>query len=147
MEDVVRYLEEFVDPTIKDFEQNPTSVRHAFIACVVTYHAVDYLAHPKKPQTLRRRFNKESKAFELVDDVAHAFKHVQAGNPSAPDLAVNDVISRPPAFWGVAVWDLSRWDDPAGGVTVDKNRTIDLLNTVRHAADFLRSKVQPTTQT
>src|SRR5689334_10244272 len=45
MEDLEHYLAAFVRPTIADFERNPTSLRHAFIACVVTFHSVDYLAH------------------------------------------------------------------------------------------------------
>jgi hypothetical protein len=31
MQDLIRYLKGIVEPTIKDFEQNPTSVRHAFL--------------------------------------------------------------------------------------------------------------------
>jgi hypothetical protein len=41
MEDLRRYLEEIVEPTVKDFAEHPASVRHAFLACVATYHAVD----------------------------------------------------------------------------------------------------------
>jgi len=44
VEDLERYLGEVVEPTIKDLEANRTSVRHAFLACVVTFHAVDDLA-------------------------------------------------------------------------------------------------------
>jgi hypothetical protein len=42
-----------LEPAIADFERNPTSVRFAFMACVVTFHAVDYLAHPRRPAPLR----------------------------------------------------------------------------------------------
>jgi hypothetical protein len=35
MEDLERYLKEMVQPTVDDFEANPTSRRHAFLACVV----------------------------------------------------------------------------------------------------------------
>jgi hypothetical protein len=38
-----RYLDDIVEPTITDFENNPTSVRHAFLACVATFHTVDYI--------------------------------------------------------------------------------------------------------
>src|SRR5712691_4497483 len=49
MEDLRQYLNDFVEPTIADFENNPASVRHAFLACVVTFHSADYLAHPRRP--------------------------------------------------------------------------------------------------
>src|SRR5262245_40695491 len=47
MEDFAYYLENFVEPTIAEFQAKPTSVRHAFLACLVTFHAVDYRAFPK----------------------------------------------------------------------------------------------------
>lgn len=142
MEDLERYLDDVVDPTISDFEQNPTSVRHAFLACVATYHGVDYLAHPRKGVGIRQRFRTESRDFALVDDVAHAFKHVVVGERSKPRLTAREVISRPPAHWGVAVWDLSRWDDEVGGVTLDRDRDVDLLDVVRRATVFLRGQIK-----
>jgi hypothetical protein len=44
VEDLERYLGEVVEPTINELKANRASVRHAFLACVVTFHAVDYLA-------------------------------------------------------------------------------------------------------
>ena len=80
------------------FDANPTSVRHAFLACVATFHGVrDYLAHPKKPRLLRQRFREKSPAFALIDHVAHAFKHVTAGSRVAPELTAEEVIPGHPA--------------------------------------------------
>jgi hypothetical protein len=72
-DDLTRYLDEIVDPTIIDLENNRTSVRHTFLACVAVFHAIDYLVHPGKPQILRQIFRKESSVLATVDDVAHAF--------------------------------------------------------------------------
>src|SRR5260370_31325747 len=72
MEDLRRYLEEFVEPTIADFEKDPASVRRAFLACVATFHSVDYLAHPRKPQQLRQKWKRAAKAFTVVHDLPHA---------------------------------------------------------------------------
>lgn len=142
MEDLERYLNEVVDPTIGDLERHPTSTRHAFLACVATFHGVDYLAYPKKSRNLRQEFNKQSPDFAEVDRVAHAFKHVRTGHKSqGTELKAADVISRPPAVWGEMVWDLSRWDDPTGGVTLDDDRDADVLTIVQRARDFLRSKI------
>jgi hypothetical protein len=74
MNDLSRYLDLIVDPTIMDFQRNPTSVRHAFLACLVTYHAIDRVRSP--PGNLRKRWGKESIEFAAVDLIAHRFKHV-----------------------------------------------------------------------
>ena len=96
MEDLVRYLDEIVEPTINELQENPTSVRHAFLACVAVFHTIDYLAFPDKkaPRALRQKFGRKSPEFAMVDNVAHAFKHVVAGNPKEPRLIVKEVISR-----------------------------------------------------
>jgi hypothetical protein len=47
------------------------------------------------------------------------------------------LIPRPPGVWGQAVWDLSRWDDPTGGVTLDSERDVDLLAAVKNTVGFL----------
>jgi hypothetical protein len=140
VEDLERYLDEIVDPTIKDFEQNPTSVRHAFLACVVTFHAIDYLAYPRKSRTLRQQFQKASPDFAHVDEVAHAFKHVAVGGRGNPKLRAHEVISRPPFIWGVGVWGKSRWG--GGGVTLDREPDVDLLEVVKRAAAFLRHQLE-----
>jgi hypothetical protein len=141
MEDLRRYLAEFVDPTIADFEANPTSVRHAFLACVAVFHGVDYLAHPRPSRTTREHFRKESSAFDLVDSVAHAFKHVTAGSKFRPTVGVEEVISRLPAKFDEAKWDHSRFDDEIGGVTIDRAVRIDLLTEIKKAREFLGTKI------
>ena len=64
-ESPARYLEEMVEPTIKDFENNPTSVRYAFLAYVVTFHTVDYIgrASRKSSAHLRQIFANECDEF------------------------------------------------------------------------------------
>jgi hypothetical protein len=144
MEDLARYLDEVVEPTIADFEANPTSRRHAFFACVAAFHGVDYLVHPRKPQSLRLRFNEQSPEFALVDRIAHAFKHVVSGHaasPQRPLLKATEVIARPPGYWGTTmVWGLSRWGDAVGGVTLDEEREIDLLDVLKRTVVFLRTQ-------
>jgi hypothetical protein len=145
MEDLERYLDEVVGPTIADFEANPMSRRHAFLACVATFHGVDYLAYPRKPQQLRQRFNKQSPEFALVDRVAHAFKHVVSSHVASPQrqpLKAAEVIARPPGFCDVAFSDISRVDDPIGSVTLDQERDVDLLAVLKQAVAFLRAQLR-----
>jgi hypothetical protein len=150
MTDLELYLQEIVEPTVKDFEQHPTSRRHAFIACVAVCHGVDYLAYPKDPRALRQQFEHQSLDFKIANDVGHAFKHVVQGNRNDPRMKASEVISRPPAKWDEAQWDVSAWGDSIGGVTLDSDRNVDLLATVRRAVEFLWAQINmpqlPSTQ-
>ena len=137
MEDLERYLRDYVKPAIADFQSNPDSVRHAFIACVVTFHTVDYRAHPKKSASLRQQWNRKSPAFKIVDQVAHAFKHVISGNPQKPKLRAGDVVFKGGAF---DIRAFSRGFD-VGGVTLKDRPEIKILNVVEEAADFLRQQL------
>ncbi len=142
--EIEQYLSEIVDPTIADCEANPTSRRHAFLACVALFHAKDYL-HPGDGGNFRKRLRDESPDFANVDRIAHAFKHVSSGHPNAPTnqpLKSEEVISRPAGFWDVAVLGVSRWDDPTGGVTLNTDREFDLLATLKRAATFIRARIK-----
>jgi hypothetical protein len=68
MNDFGRYLELIVDPTFKEYQLNPRSVRHAFIACVVIYHAIDRAARGEKSVgNLRKDWRNDSFPFKYVD--------------------------------------------------------------------------------
>ncbi len=95
MQDLVRYLNEIVDPTVKEFEADRTSVRKAFLTCVAVYHAVDRVE--RRGGNSKRSWREQSPAFALVDDVAHAFKHVVA-TKTRNQLRSDEVTPRPPAF-------------------------------------------------
>jgi hypothetical protein len=138
VEDLVRYLGDIVEPTIKDFEEHPASVRHAFLACVAAFHAIDYLAFPKRSRGLRQKFRKQSPDFATVDDVAHAFKHVVAGNRRKPSLKAQQVIARPPARAGVMMVGFSQLGDPVGAVVLATDLSVNMLGVVTRAAQFLR---------
>lgn len=135
------YIDEIVEPTLRDLELNPTSVRHAFLAAVTVYHTIDYMDVRNK----RQRFRGQSRAFCIVDRVAHAFKHVRAGHQNDRNnhpLEYGDVIPRPPAAWGVMVLGLSRIGDTTGGVTISEDLHIDLLATFREAVRFLGTQTE-----
>ena len=141
--DAKQYADMIVDPTIAEFESDPRAVRRAYLACVVTFHMIDYITRPKEPSARREEFRRASPAFATIDRVAHALKHVSTGDPRSPTqkpLAAGQVIERPPAAWDSGAWDLSRWDDGIGGVTIAGEHHRDLLADVKEAAAFLRSK-------
>jgi predicted nucleotidyltransferase len=133
------YLYQIVAPTIADYAQNVRSVRHAFLACVATFHTIDYFAKGREKNSLRTHMRKECTSFRLIDRIAHAFKHTE----SSDNLKVQDVVERPPAFWGTATWNLSRWGDAFGGVTLAKKPDIDLLDELNVVLTYLRSRLPP----
>ena len=140
--DLQDYRMRIVDPTIVDLEANPTSVRHAFLACVVTFHMIDYLAHPRRAAGMRAKLRSISLQFAVVEQVAHAFKHVSTPGYKTPiilPLSNEDVIPRPPCYYNVGYYDLSLIGDPVGGVTLDKYRDIDLLSVIKKATEFLHT--------
>jgi hypothetical protein len=83
---LARYLEVIVDPTFDDFQSNSRSTRHAYLACVAIFHAVDRAAEENgvRPAKLRQDWCKESLEFKLVDILAHHFKHVQSSDEKIP---------------------------------------------------------------
>jgi hypothetical protein len=142
--DAKQYMDEIVDPTISEFAANRASRRHAFLACVVTFHTIDYFMYPEKPGNQRKSFRNESRDFAQVDRVAHAFKHVQSGHDKSHDhtpLQENEVLSRPPARCGKLMAGLSQCGDEIGGVTLLENPDDDLLDVVKNAAEYLRGKI------
>ena len=70
-------------------------------------------------------------------------KHVKTGNDRSVirPLKSEEVITRPPVFYGVAVYDLSLFDDAVGGVTIENEPEQDLLEVVKRAAGYLRTKI------
>lgn len=83
MNDLQRYIDAIVEPTFADFRRNPSS-RLAFLTCVSIFHAIDRVAYPKKPSSLRQEWCRKSLEFKLVDVVAHHFKHVKSSDERIP---------------------------------------------------------------
>ena len=79
-----RYLRDVAGPALRDFEKNPHSARHAYLACVAVYHFIDRVTYPKNPGNLRQEWRKKSLPFSIVDMVAHKFKHVVSSAEKEP---------------------------------------------------------------
>lgn len=76
--DINDYISRIVEPTFLDFQRNPRSGRHAFLACVVVYHSVDYASYPNGTKSITEEWQKESIEFAIVDIVANHLKHVKS---------------------------------------------------------------------
>lgn len=77
MNDLAQYMELIVEPTYEEYKRNSTSVRLAYLACLVVYHAVDRAAYPDEPGPLAEQWRSESQEFMLIEEVAQHFKHGQ----------------------------------------------------------------------
>jgi hypothetical protein len=146
MDDLERYLDQIVEPTIKDFEERPTSVRHAFLACVAVFHSLDYLAfdsvnqRPRKGRVgnLRKSFGGLYPEFRLVDQIAHAFKHVVSDRgDEGVEIGASEIISRVPAGYGDGGSGSGAYGGP-GGATLESETTVDLLRDLKRSVDILR---------
>jgi hypothetical protein len=134
---------EVVDPTIADYARSPQDRRLAFIACTVVFHCIDYLEHPKRPANRRQKLRRESQAFELIDLIAHAFKHVET-HIDRQMLSSHQVIQRPALAYNVSgAYGLSRYGDHIGGVTLANNVNVDILDALRSVRDVFVDKIQP----
>lgn len=148
VEDLERYLNEIVKPTLDDFREQPSNVRRGFLTCVAVDHSIDYLTFPKdrtlwdgtehrnRRARLRNQFREENAAFRLASEVANAFKHVKT--TSKMGLEAAHVYERPPAIAWRAMAGASMVGDSIGAVVVDGN---DLLEVVTEAVNFLLSNV------
>ncbi len=57
-----------------------------------------------------------------------------------PRISIGGDHDEIPAF-GRAVYGLSQWGDAVGGVTINNEREQDLLEVVKRAAGYLRTKI------
>ena len=148
-ENARRYIEEIAWPTVREFEQEQTSVRRAFLACAATFHAMERL-YPKGHENRRKQLRSECGAFAVVDRVTHAFKHINAGHqadPSNRPITDRMIAQRPPAFWGVGFWNYSKYGDLQGRVVVTDDPQNDLVSVVKCAFSFLEAKAAHTKST
>src|SRR5438067_1079852 len=136
--DLIRYIKLIVEPTVDEFKRNPTSLRHAFLACVATYHAIDRVTYPRSRGNLRKKWGAESMEFRLVDIVAHDFKHVR----SSDHRPVPNRIPVSSALYGNMGVNTHMPND-TGQLASLRN----LVFVVQDAVKFLHQKANPTIKT
>jgi hypothetical protein len=131
MNELKQYLKLIAEPTFEEFRRNPFSLRHAFLACVATYHAVDRAAYPRSPRGLKQKWGHESLEFRLVDYVAHDFKHLASRREKVPAGRIPLSF----AIYGRAGFNTHSFND-VGQVENLRN----LVFVVRDAIEFLHRK-------
>jgi hypothetical protein len=68
-------MELVVEPTLEQYNRDKGSVRLAYLACLVAFHAVDRAAYPRDGKELAPEWREESQEFMLIEEVAQHFKH------------------------------------------------------------------------
>jgi hypothetical protein len=131
MNQLERYLQLIVEPTYEEFRRNPTSVRHAYLACVATFHAIDRVTYPRSAARRRGEWRKESIDFAVVDHVAHDFKHVKSDRRQYPPNTL--LLSH--AIYGHMGFNTHTLND-TGQVATLRN----IVYAVRDAIRFVRRK-------
>ena len=109
------FMNEIVVPTLREFRDERRSRRHAYLACIAVFHLK---AHLKKAGETRIEVAIRAScgvAFDVVRGVCNGTKHVETDGTHVVAFSAGDDTDRPPAVWGKAVWDVSRWDDAKGG--------------------------------
>jgi hypothetical protein len=133
MNTLTQYLDVIVEPTLDEFRRHPTSLRHAYLACVAIYHAIDRVAYPQSRGNLRKEWRRESMEFSLIDIVAHDFKHVK----STDHQPVTDAIPIAHALYGTVDFNSAMFNDTGELETL---RHLDFV--AGDAVRFLRQKAE-----
>jgi len=131
MNDLRSYVKLIVEPTLDDFEQNPRSIRHSYLAAACLFHCVDRAARMrgKKPAVIRQEWRRKSEAFARVDVMAHDFKHVQATHR----MQLAPLVARAPSLLGSFAFNTTALND--SGQTIALARLITIFE---QALDFIR---------
>src|SRR5258708_32019503 len=131
---LTQYLELIVEPTFDEFRRNANSSRHAYLACVATYHAIDRVTYPEDPAELRKEWRK-SLPFLIVDMIAHHVKHAESSDEIGPTLDGN--IPLPTMVFGTGAESTAGSRRPTlteGGIALH-----NLLYVVRDAIRFVKA--------
>jgi hypothetical protein len=132
------YMREILEPTIKDLVQNRASKRHAFLACVVTYHMIDYLCGKRRKAVVRGEYRTQSAAFAAVDRIAHGRVDAQPGARRSALRACETPVDSSAAFA-----EGSSKANTLGNVGAARltGKGTDILDVVSEATDFLAKKL------
>jgi hypothetical protein len=90
------YTREIVLPTMAEFVNDPMNVRRMYLACVTTYHLVDYL-NPRDPKSVEQQVMKQCGLdMQIVYEVCVGAKH--AVPRKAGQFKAGDEVKYDPGF-------------------------------------------------
>lgn len=114
------YLEEILLPTLKEYEEDVSSRRKAYLACIVMYHLSDYLKKAGAEDPPRSMRGQCSVAWNVVHAVAIGAKHRDnTDNKNPIKFTAGSDAFRPPAVAGAMICGWSQLGDVDGGLEID----------------------------
>ncbi|WP_316227706.1 hypothetical protein [Bradyrhizobium sp. SZCCHNR3015] len=134
------YVTEIVIPTVRESRDNRKSRRHAYLACIVTFHIKDHLEKVGVTGVTQKMRTACPGHFDLVRGVCNGTKHVATNQGHVIPFAIGGDYYRPPAFAGVMMAGLSMLGDTKGARVVRHNDTkYDLYGSAKAVlAEFKR---------
>jgi hypothetical protein len=142
------FLDQVVRPNLDGLEGNFGDLRFAFNAVLAIdalaahiFHAVDAAAvglpNNADDGAYRDGLAKRSSEFQLLRDIAKAFKHVRLVR-GTPTIADSHVITPRSMTWDNAIWNETRWDSPLQVVVeIDGGRLRAVEGVARNALKVL----------
>jgi hypothetical protein len=108
-------MNEIVVPTLRDLRDDRRSRRRAYLACIAVFHLKDHLKKAGEARIEDAMRTECGVAFDVVRGVCNGTKHVETDGTHAIAFRGGADTDRPPAIFGVAIFDVSRFDDAVGG--------------------------------
>jgi|APMI01.1.fsa_nt_gi hypothetical protein len=122
-----QYATEIVIPTVREALANRGDRRHQYLACITTYHLLDYVAHEIREPLANIRAQVAgscSASLKVIEGVANGTKH--AGNYR--DAKRGKLFFKPGMERDIPIfafdtpgagWGEGRWDCPGLGIAID----------------------------
>lgn len=132
---MAKYIEEMVDPTYEEFRRNENSPRHAFLACVAAFHAIDRAAGFQETAALIEKWHDESFEFYVMDMICHHLKHTKSKQEQEELPAGSIPLAKMVFGTGLKAKASDRQPLLDGGIALH-----NLLYLTRDAIQFLKRK-------
>jgi hypothetical protein len=116
------YVNEIVVPTVRDARDCRQSRRHAYLACIVTFHMKDHLEKAGETDVHQQMQTACPEHFDVVRSVCNGTKHVVLNRGHTIPFVLGSDYYRPPASAGVMECGVSFVGDTDGGRSIRHNK-------------------------
>jgi hypothetical protein len=135
------YVNEMVQPTVREFRDERRSRRRAYLACIVVFHIIDYLKNAGEKDVWRKLKQANPDIFELVRSICDGSKHFETNAKHAVHFRAGSDWDRPPAFAGIMRAGVSFLGDTKGGRSAKvRDGSMDLYGCVKTLALIFQQK-------
>jgi len=127
------YVTEIVVPTVRECRDSRLSRRHAYLACIVTFHIKDHLKKAGVTASIENAMRSACPDdFDVVRAVCNGTKHVETNATHPVPFTAGEDYDRPPAVLGEMVLGVSMLGDTVGArVLHHQDKNFDLYDSVK----------------